>query len=127
MDPEMAPESTRATWRDRESTNAPAVGEEDQAPSYASAYPELFEKLLQEKVPLRGPTVHALLILLWFVFVSWLFIQDNQAGALATSKGLWWFGMKIVSYTLIAVCAYGALALALRPKSSTDRRRVSSR
>lgn len=83
----------------REATNAPLVGEEATEGPYASGYPELVEKLLGEKIPLRGRTVFLVLVLGWFGFISWLFIQDNQAGALKDWAGLKWFGAKAGLYT----------------------------
>ena len=82
------------------------MGEEETEEPYASGYPELVEKLLHEKIPLRGRTVFLLLVLGWFVFISWLFVQDNQAGVLKDWAGLRWFAAKAVLYTgMVAVVA----------------------
>ena len=114
LGPDASLDATALSWRDRESTNAPTVGEEEPPPTYASGYPELLEKLLRHRGLLSGRTVVVLIILAWFAFVSWLFLQDNQAGSLATSDGLRWFAVKVGLYTgLTATCGI-IVAIALK-------------
>jgi hypothetical protein len=114
LGPDASLDSTALTWRERESTNAPTVGEEEPQGPYASGYPELLEKFLQHRVPLSGRTVAVVIILAWFAFISWLFLQDNQAGSLATSEGLKWFAVKAGLYTgLTATCGL-IVAVALK-------------
>lgn len=126
LGPDASLESTVQAWRERESTNAPIVGEEEPEQSYAAGYPALVEKLLQAKVPLSGRTILVLLILGWFAFISWLFLQDNQAGMLATINGLKWFGVKASLYSAIAVICAGIIFLVLK-LTSTKQGRLTSR
>ncbi|MDQ3565233.1 MAG: hypothetical protein M3436_14205 [Pseudomonadota bacterium] len=101
-DPEINPDATlgpgasldgtREAWKDRESTNAPVVGEEEPSPVYAQGYPELIDRLLRDQIPFRSRFVYLVLVLGWFAVVSWLFVQDNQAGLLRTTEGIVWFG-----------------------------------
>ena len=103
--PDASLESILSIWTDKESTNAPQVGEEEPESKYASGYPELLEKLLHDKIPLRGKTVSFLIIIAWFGFISWLFIQDNSAGKLADLKGLKWFSIKALFYSALYILA----------------------
>lgn len=103
--PDASLDATFAIWKDKESTNAPQVGEEEHQLQYASGYPELFEKLLHEKIPLRGKTISFVIILAWFCFISWLFLQDNEAGKLGNIEGLKWFSIKASFYTALFVIA----------------------
>lgn len=120
-DPEFNPDATlgpgaslnatRAVWKDRESTNAPVVGEEEPAPGFAQGYPELIDRLLRDKIPFRSRFVYLVLILAWFGVVSWLFVQDNQAGLLKTLEGVIWFGWKTLAFTGFAVVAAIVVAI----------------
>lgn len=121
LGPDASLDSTALDWRERESTNAPTVGEEEPEGPYASSYPELVEKLLQQRVLLSGRTVVVVIILAWFAFISWLFLQDNQAGSLATLNGLKWFAVKAALYTGLAVTCGVIVALALKFTSSSKR------
>lgn len=109
--PDASVESTLAIWKDKESTNAPPVGEEEPDSQPASGYPALIEKLLHNKIPLKGRTVVLIAILVWFIFVSWLFIQDNEAGKLIDCKGLWWFCIKTSLYTALLFVASALIGL----------------
>jgi len=114
LGPEASADRTLMLWRDRESTSAPAVEDEEARPSLAAGYPALVEKLLREKIPLRSRTVGAVLILGWFGFVSWLFVQDNSGGTLGSWSGLGWFGVKASLYTVVLGVAAVALGLLAR-------------
>jgi hypothetical protein len=121
LGPDASFEATGVLWEDRDSTNAPTVGEEEEKSDYASGYPALIEKLLHDKLPLRVPTVLVALLLVWFVFVSWLFVQDNSSGALAWWDGLKWFAAKVGFYSLflvaVAILLVVILWLAGKPKA----------
>lgn len=121
LGPDASLDSTVLAWRERESTNAPTVGEEEPEGPYARGYPELVDKLLQHRVPLSGRTVAVVIILAWFAFVSWLFLQDNQAGSLATSDGLKWFGVKAGLYTGLTVTCSVIVAVALKLTGSSKK------
>ena len=105
LGPGASLDATRAGWKDRESTNAPVVGEEEPAPGYAQGYPELIDRLLRDKIPFRSRFVYLVLVLAWFGVVSWLFVQDNQAGLLKTIEGVVWFGWKALALTAVAAVA----------------------
>lgn len=45
LGPGASLDGTREAWKDRESTNAPVVGEEEPSPVYAQGYPELIDRL----------------------------------------------------------------------------------
>lgn len=114
LGPDASLDSTALAWRERESTNAPVVGEEEPEGSYASGYPELVEKFLKHRVPLSGRLVSVVIILAWFAFISWLFVQDNQAGSLSTSDGLEWFAVKAGLYSGLTVVCGIIMAVALK-------------
>jgi hypothetical protein len=113
MGPDASLDTTGMTWRDRESTSAPVVGEDEAPASYARNYPELVEKFLHNRVPLSGRTAAILIVLGWFAFISWLFLQDNQAGSLATTDGLKWFRVKAGLYSAIVAACGVVMALVL--------------
>jgi hypothetical protein len=92
LGPGASLDGTRAVWKDRESTNAPVVGEDEPSPAFAQGYPELIDRLLRDKIPFRSRFLYLVLVLAWFGVVSWLFVQDNQAGLLKTIEGIVWFG-----------------------------------
>jgi hypothetical protein len=114
LGPEATLEATGARWKDTDSTNAPIVGEEEASDVYARSYPALLERLLQDKLPIRLRTVFMVLVVAWFGFVSWLFIQDNSSGALANWPGLRWFSAKVGFYSLFLVAAGVVLVLTIR-------------
>ena len=114
LGPDASLDSTALAWRERESTNAPTVGEEEPEGSYARGYAELVEKFLKHRVPLSGRPVAVVIILAWFAFISWLFLQDNQAGSLATSDGLKWFAVKASLYSGFAAVCGVIVAVALK-------------
>lgn len=102
LGPGASQDGTRTSWKEKDSTNAPMVGEEEPQPVYAQGYPELIDKLLRDKIPFQSRLVYIILILGWFGVGSWLLIQDNQAGLLTTSTGMIWFGWKILVFTSLA-------------------------
>jgi len=113
LDPDAPLKTTDATWKDRDSTNAPALEDEDEKESFAAGYPALIEKFFHGKLPVRGRTVFILLVFAWFFFVSWLFTQDNAAGTLRTCDGLKWFAVKVGVYSFFLALAFIALAIGL--------------
>lgn len=111
--PDASLDGTAAGWRERDSTNAPEIGEEEESGNYASGYPALIEKFLHDRLPLRLRTVLVGLLVTWFVFVSWLFVQDNSTGALDEWGGLKWFAVKVVFYSLFFVVFVAFVAIVL--------------
>lgn len=75
--------STDAQWIQRDSTNAPKIGEqsEEQIP-YAGSYAALIDKYLLSKYSI--PFVIAIIL------IGWVFIQDNAAGKLINWQGIFW-------------------------------------
>lgn len=112
--PDATGESTVSAWRDRESTNAPVVGEIEPSGQYSAGYPELLEKFLQHRVPFSSRSVVIIVIVMWFAFVSWLFVQDNGSGVLADRDGLEWFAVKAGVYSVLLVVCGGMIAAVLK-------------
>ena len=117
--PDASMESTGLSWRERESTNAPIVGEEDASESYSQGYPELVEKLLKWRVPLSSRTVWLVILFSWFAFIAWIFLQDNESGALGTVSGLRWFAVKAGIFTGMVIVVSVLAAVILRVTRTT--------
>lgn len=107
--PGTAVETPTSPWSDREATNAPGGDPSVISEGYASSTPELFDRLLHGGRPLGLSMVATLLILAWFCFLSYMFLQDNGAGKLDSVGGLWAFGVKALAYS--GVAGFSGLAI----------------
>jgi len=103
LDPEAALEGTIPAWMGPESTNAPSVGQEEEDKPYPADYPELLQRFLGGRIRFRPRSVFLLLTLGWFCFISWLFLQDNDAGRLSTRVEIEWFWTKAAIYSAFYV------------------------
>lgn len=101
--PGTSQELTTGSWIVGDATNAPEIGEPEPAEGYASTTPELVDKILHGRRPLGLPIVISILVLAWFGFLSWLFLQDNSGGKLDSVAGLKVFGIKAGAYTALAI------------------------
>jgi len=100
LDPEASLDRTLAGLQSTESTNAPEIGKVDvEDLKYAAGGTQLLEKFLHGRIPLRARTILFLLTLGWFGFISWLFLQDNEAGKLDAVSGMEWFWVKAGIYS----------------------------
>jgi hypothetical protein len=90
-----------------ESTNAPSIGEEDREQPYATGGVELLDKFLQGRLTLIPRALLVLITIIWFGFISFLFVNDNELGRLDTIEGIEWFGAKALVYSIL----FGAVAL----------------
>lgn len=104
LGPESSLESTGDYWIGRETTNAPQVGEEEEkAAPYAKGSAELFDKFLHGGIRFRPKTIWLMLTLLWFGFISWLYLQDNQTNRISDINGIKWFAVKAGLYTALYI------------------------
>ena len=108
LDPEASLDRTLAGLQSTESTNAPEIGKADEEDlKFAAGGAQLLDKFLHGRIPMRARTVLFLLSLGWFGFISWLFLQDNEAGKLDAVSGMKWFWVKAGIYsafsTVVAV------------------------
>jgi len=101
MNPGLAFESTSERWMGKESTSVPEIGEPDCNSSYAEGSAELFDKFLQGRMPLVPRAVFLIITLAWFIFISFLFMKDNELGRLDTLEGLKWFATKMGAYSIL--------------------------
>lgn len=101
LDPEASFDRTLAGFQSiTESTNAPEIGKADEEDlKFAEGGAQLLDKFFHGRIPLRSRTVLFLLSLGWFGFISWLFLQDNEAGKLDAVSGMTWFWVKAGIYS----------------------------
>jgi hypothetical protein len=115
LGPEASFEITRFQWMGPESTTAPAIGEEDREPEYAAGGYELFDKFLQGRLPLLPQALLLIITVIWFAFISFLFIKDNELGRLDTIDGMKWFGTKVIVYSIPYVIVAFLIWIASKP------------
>lgn len=119
LGPESALEATGDYWVGRETTSAPNVGEKDKDETqgeFAKGSAELFDKFLHGKVNITPKTVWLILTILWFGFISWLYLQDNQLNRISDISGLKWFGVKSGFYTAAYLLVSAAIYFFARKK-----------
>jgi hypothetical protein len=112
LDPDSSREKTLADRYSSESTNAPEIGEPEEEPAFAAGGAQLLDKFLHGRVPIHSKTVLFLLVLGWFSFISWMFLQDNDAGKLDALDGMKWFWIKAGIYSIFATIV-GLVVIAL--------------
>lgn len=101
LGPDASLESSQAQWLGSDSTNAPLLGEEQEDQIYASGGFEFLERFLRGRVGLQPRSVFLIITIAWFVFISWLYVRDNELARLDTIDGMKWFGVKIAIYSVI--------------------------
>ncbi|MEK6630700.1 MAG: hypothetical protein AABY89_08195 [Acidobacteriota bacterium] len=105
----------RTDWMEREEATSPDPLPED-GDSYAKGSFELVDKLLQGKLPVNRQAFLAFVVVGCFVFVAWLFAQDNAAARLASVGGIGWFWFKALQVVILAAGALAVLWLLFRKK-----------
>jgi hypothetical protein len=99
LGPEASQDITGAGWKDRDSTNAPRVGQAEEPIETVASTAGLVDKILAGRIKFDLRIMLAALVLAWFIFLSWLFVQDNAAHDLSALPGLIWFLAKAAFYT----------------------------
>lgn len=97
-EPQVHPEATlspgasieRATTIEvlqRDSTAAPSIGEEEEEREpYVESYPALIEKYVLSRKFISFPVI----LFVWCIAASFIFIQDNRAGLLVNKEAIFW-------------------------------------
>ncbi len=102
LDPEASLDSTYHRWMGPESTTAQEYDQTDRDEiEYATGGAALLDKFLHGGISLPLKPVLTILVIGWFVFISWLYIQDNQAGRLENTAGFQSFGVKSALYSIL--------------------------
>lgn len=115
LGPESSLESTGDYWIGRDTTNAPQVGKEEEKPApYARGSWELLDKFLHGEIRIPPKTIWLILTLLWFGFISWLYLQDNQANRISNISGVKWFCVKAAIYSGFYIIVSGIIYLFAR-------------
>jgi len=106
-------ESTVPRWMGPESTNAPALSEEEEyeEETYARDGVQLLERFLRGRMILRPRSVFLALTICWFGIVSWLFVRDNELGRLIDPSGMRWFWSKAGIYSVFYLLAGGIIGI----------------
>lgn len=107
-------ENTLTESMGQSATDAPIPGRPDSGEPLASGSAALIDKFLQNRLRPEPRSLTLLLVLGWFLFISWLFVQDNKAGQLDDFAGIKWFGAKAGLYTILAILSAALIALVAR-------------
>lgn len=85
---------TSVAWKRENSTNIPAIGEQDEEKkgAYAESISAFADKYIQKLIP-----PESLVPLLFVVCIGWIFIQDNNAGNLKDWVSIWWTIQKCIA------------------------------
>lgn len=104
-------ESAASTSLGGEPTAAPDPNAPGSSVGYADTAPGALDRFLHGGRRLSLPGVVSILVVGWFGFLSWVFLQDNGQGKLDSFEGLRVFAIKVGAYSLLAAAAGGALLL----------------
>jgi hypothetical protein len=121
----MAPGSDEPTvgfFHNPDATNVEDI-EYSESSDYVATGPALLDKFLHGRIPLpKGPVI-VLLVIGWFGFLSWLFLQENAAGRIEDWAGLGQLGIKAGIYTVYALLVIVIVCVVLwivQPKTASE-------